>query len=68
MVLCTYLERIYRRSTAKIVVELSFSHVVELIDFYLSEIKRAVIPACSNFSMEKRLVVSLITRIIKPAV
>lgn len=53
MVLGTYLERVCRRSTAKIVVKLSFNHVVELIGFYLSEIKRSDMPARSDFSMEK---------------
>jgi len=68
MVLDTYLERLCRRSTAKIVVELSFNHVVELNGFYLSEIKRSGYASHSDLSMEKHMVYSSITRIIKPAV
>jgi len=53
MVLDTYLERVCRRSTAKIVVELSFNHVIELIGFYLSENKRSGYASRSDFTMEK---------------
>jgi hypothetical protein len=53
MVLGTYLERVCGRRSAKIVVELSFNHVVELIGFYLSEIKRSGYASGSDFSMEK---------------